>query len=810
MAQLGNIYDRGNPLGPKGQDLHHTVQVPPEAVGHAAGCRVRVPMELPGGGQRHARVPAPGESGDTLTLMLPEGLPHGAILRLRGQGAAAEGGRPGDLMVKVQLRPGGGEGYLGLVDPPRAGAGDNTTLYIAVGVGLAAAAAFVLAMLQGCGCGPAVDTDTAGPDPDAGYSEVELTVPEAFTSRQAEYLAFCDDNNGPGISSTYGQVCRVAMGHEVDTDSIVRACDKLDAREDTADFTATALIRMLYLDDETGALDADTRALIEETLLNFKYWIDEPGVDQMCFWTENHQALFHSSELLVGQLFPDTVFSNNGMTGAEHAEHAAPYVERWLDLRGRYGFSEWHSNVYFNEDIPALVNLADYADDPVIRAKAAAVLDIVAFDLLNNMVDGIFATVHGRTYESKFIDGLKESTDEAAWIMLGLGEYSSTGDFSGSFLATSGGYFTPAILEDIGQDAADSHEHRQRDSWDVVDGPDVGVGYTEHDDVIVWAGLSALVAPEVVEGTFGMVEDLDLWEGFLFGDIPSELMLLIDMAIANETLPDLATQLEPIARGICLEAMDTYVYRTPHYQLAGGQDYNKALWASQTRMWIATLDRDAFVFTSYPSELSDDGMGVELAGQWIGSWLPRATFHQNVGVIQYKPQEVPIADAYISSDHTHAFFPRDSFDEVVQDGHWTFGAKGDGYVALWSQGAVTWNEENSYELDAEGLENVWVVELGSSDEWASFDEFVAAISAATIGVDDDVTSYESPSQGLVQVGWDGPMTVGGDEVDIGPYDRWDNAYAQVEHGAGVTRIDLDDLRLVLDFETGERRLLQRD
>jgi hypothetical protein len=39
--------------------------------------------------------------------------------------------------------------------------------------------------------------------------------------------------------------------------------------------------------------------------------------------------------------------------------------------------------------------------------------------------------------------------------------------------------------------------------------------------------------------------------------------------------------------------MDTYLYRSPHYQLAGGQDYNPATWASQTQMWLATLDGEA-------------------------------------------------------------------------------------------------------------------------------------------------------------------------------------------------------------------------
>ncbi len=666
----------------------------------------------------------------------------------------------------------------------------------------------LLAALAGCdGCGESLDTATL--DPDAGYTTIALEATDAYLARQDEYLTFCDENNGPGVSSLYGSVCRVARGHEVEPASIQASSDKLYAREDCSDFHVAALARMLYLDDETGALDAETRTLIEQTLLDFKYWIDEPGVDQMCFWTENHQALFHSGELLVGQLFPDEVFSNSGMTGAEHAAHAVPLVERWLDLRGQFGFSEWHSNVYFNEDIPALVNLADYAEDPVIRIKAAAVLDIVAFDLSNNMYDGKFATVHGRTYENKFLDGLSDSTDEAAWIMLGLGEYSSIGDFSGSFLATSEGYFTPGLLEDIATETMNGHEHRQRDGFDVSEGPEWGIGYTEYEDIIVWAGMSALIAPEVIEGTFAMVEDLDLWEGFLFGDIPDEVMLLIDMAMANETLPDLATQLEPLSRGICLEGMSTYVYRTPDYQLAGGQDYNPSFWASQTQMWIATLDSEAYVFTSYPSDLADSGIDAELAGEWIGSWLPRVTLHQNVGIIQYRTQDVPIADAYISSDHTHAYFPRERFDEVRQEGHWTFGRKDDGFVALYSENETSWNEENDYELDAVGEENVWIVELGSTDEWGSFDAFVTAIAAASVTTDGGVT-YESPSRGTIEVDWTSPMSADGVQVDIGPYPRWDNAYATVEHGSTATRIDREDYRLVLDFESGERRLMQCD
>ena len=203
-----------------------------------------------------------------------------------------------------------------------------------------------------------------------------------------------------------------------DWDAIAGDTDRMHERRDAADFGLAKVVRTLRLDRDAGVLPDELRESMEDAVLNFKYWIDEPGQDQMCYWSENHQILYHSGELTAGQLFPDEVFTNNGMTGAEHVEHAKPYVLRWLEFRMRYGFSEWHSNVYFDEDIPAVLNLVDFAEDPEIRLRARMVMDIIAIDLAANYFDGLFATVHGRTYPGKFVDGLNDSTREAAWLGL--------------------------------------------------------------------------------------------------------------------------------------------------------------------------------------------------------------------------------------------------------------------------------------------------------------------------------------------------------------------------------------------------------
>ncbi len=649
-------------------------------------------------------------------------------------------------------------------------------------------------------------------EPDVGFDGVPVPIeePEGYRDRRAEYLAWCVDRTDPGEGGLYGQCCRVYAGEtDLDDGPIDSALAQLEERRDTADFRANGLVRLLYLDDATGALGDERRDSIRQTLIDFKYWLDEPGSDGMAYWTENHQILYHTAELLIGQREPDTVFSNSGMTGADHVAHALPRLDRWLDLRGRYGFSEWHSNVYFNEDIPALVNLVDFAEDETIRAKATVVLDLLALDLLENTYRGRFATTHGRVYQGKFINGLNDSTQEAAWIMTGLGSYDSGDNFSAAFLATSD-YYTPGILADLATAVSARHEHRQRDSFDIEEGPALGISYEGVDDVVVWAGLSAIVAPDVIDGAMDVMEEHDLWGGFLFGSLPPELLTLLQTLMGTPGLRNLAVDLEPLSRGMALESVDTYVYRTPDYQVAAAQDYKPGQWAAQTLMWQATLDSQAFVIATVPAALGVLGEldEVTIDEPWIGGWLPRATVWRNVSVVQFRQVEMaPIVDTLATAAPMHAFFPRDRFDEVREEGEWRFGRKGDGYLALWCDRPLVESEDNDYELVAETTEGVFVVELGSAEEHGDFDAFVSAFADRVPTVDDEgLVVFESPTVGEVRVGWEGPMTVAGEEVDIGPYDRWDNAFVQQTRGESRLRVRFDDHLFVLDFEAGERRL----
>ncbi|MBZ5714665.1 DnaJ C-terminal domain-containing protein [Nannocystis pusilla] len=102
MTQLGSIFEPEAP-GPRGRDLHADVTVPAWALGLPFPFEVRVPLDLAAEGGYARRVVSSLDTDDRVRLSLPAGFPPGGVVRLRGQGEAHPDGRPGDLLVHVEV-----------------------------------------------------------------------------------------------------------------------------------------------------------------------------------------------------------------------------------------------------------------------------------------------------------------------------------------------------------------------------------------------------------------------------------------------------------------------------------------------------------------------------------------------------------------------------------------------------------------------------------------------------------------------------------------------------------------------------------
>ena len=738
--------------------------------------------------------------------------------------------------------------------------------------GLARAGAMILALVcLTAGCGDNLTQPVAPPDarleppapvpPDAQPGPVAppgVVDPTWLRGRQLDYLRFATQSFRPDNTlNVIAHLERDQVDDEYDASSLAVPLTAFDGSladitglEDGRDFDALSLLHILFGYREHPALAAGLVEKIESALLDFKYWYTEPTPEGMeddsYYWSENHMITYHVLEYLMGQAYPDEVFGSDGKTGSEHHAHAEAQLLRWLDLHARYGFSEWHSNVYYQKSITPLLTLAEYAEDPAMRARAAGIVDILLFDMALHTQRAAFGVTHGRSYKKDKMT----SWDEDTW-QLTKQLFDTTGDSYGSggpdaggvLFARMRGYELPEAVVRVAR-SQEVFVDRERMGIDVrFAGPyqaetpqaPYGLDYTDPDDLAIWWSTGALVAWPVLPLTFQSMDTYDLWDSPLFA------LMLGFMPLAGNPVQaqNLSAMNAAMINLPLLGEVDSYTWRSPDVMLSSAVDYARAGGgAYQAHSWQATFDANAIVFTNHPFRpvaMSTDWLDdPETGGYWNGeASMPRSFQHQNVAIHIYAPQYPPNApppfNVFRYEPYTHAYFPKEHFDEVVQEDGWTFARHGSGYIALYSYRPAEYRVYDptmnatgplteDFDLVAQGgADNVWLVEVGQSADWESFDAFRTAIRGATLEVTQrppqasglpggfDV-SYASPSQGMIRFGWDGPAELDGVEVGVGDHPRFDNPWSQTEFGSAQTKIEIEGHGVDLDFEAGTRKL----
>jgi len=222
-------------------------------------------------------------------------------------------------------------------------------------------------------------------------------------------------------------------------------------RCDCADFEALGLM-LLWHRVSDSRWEPAARSAAREALLGFKYWIEEPGTDAMCYFTENHQMVWHTVETLAGEAFPDDTFGNCGWSGREHAQHGMTMAQAWVTRKLRSGFSEFDSNAYLAIDALALVALVDHAADVPLRRSAEALLDKILFTLAANSWHGVHASAHGRSYTPTLRASCLEETAPIMWFAWGMGALNEAA-LPAAALATSTAYRIPEAVRAVAADA---------------------------------------------------------------------------------------------------------------------------------------------------------------------------------------------------------------------------------------------------------------------------------------------------------------------------------------------------------------------
>jgi hypothetical protein len=253
-----------------------------------------------------------------------------------------------------------------------------------------------------------------------------------------------------------GAIAAVETGRAaiIEPEAVALACQFLEERRDCADFYALSLLVLLNRCGDQPTLRSVDQQRIEDAFRHFKFWLDEPGVDAVCHYSENHQVLFHVTAYLAGQRWPAQVFTNSGQTGRWQKTRAERRIKQWILRRLRGGFSEWDSNSYLALDAFAMLALVEFATSARLREMATTLLHKIFFILACQSYRGVHDCAHGRAYASPLKTARVEETSGLQRIAWGLGTFNGEARATG-LLAMARRYRVPDVIQRIGVDLPD-------------------------------------------------------------------------------------------------------------------------------------------------------------------------------------------------------------------------------------------------------------------------------------------------------------------------------------------------------------------
>ena len=613
----------------------------------------------------------------------------------------------------------------------------------------------------------------------------------------------------------------------------------MNKRFDCADFRAQMLFK-IYKD---CPLSDRCSALTKSTFLGFKYFMDEPGDDSMCYWSENHQILFAVSEYLAGQEWPDEIFTNDGKTGAEHMQKAAIRIDAWMQQRFDYGFSEYLSNNYIAEDIAPMANFIAYSKDEKAVNRMKIIMDILWLDVALNSVNNRFVAASSRMYgNNKAANCIGNSIQSAMNVLWGsqaaekllsdpnipeaekkLVEVSLAKKPNHIVLCFTdiiekGLYTLPEAVKDIAlsNETFVSKMGCGLSPDDMVNENLIGQSDSQ---IMAQTGAETFTNPQVIKNTLEYLKKNNLYTN-KFLSYFRFLNLTIFKCINWEKF---AARYSIMPHGIALGRGNVYTYRNARYSMSTDICKDVGSCGAQDHVWTANIAEELTLFTTHPAGDGNSKYGAS-PGYWVGNGRrPMSVQHENVNVTVYKlPKKKRLGEGAVC-DITHAYMPRDLYDEFELDGNRVFARKNGVFVALISDGTLEYKPynsdsakgllkgrvlpedltlENGFDLYRRGGEyHSYITELSDSDT-ETFEQFRHRIKQNSISFDNGCVSYKT-NCGEIYVSYDGNFTVDGNAAQV-VFDRYDSVFCKAKRADKTIRVTTPSHGLMLDFGHGLR------
>jgi hypothetical protein len=564
---------------------------------------------------------------------------------------------------------------------------------------------------------------------------------------------------------------------------------------DCSDFRLVNLVRILY--EYGDRIPAETSSKIKDVLFNFRYWWDEPGENSMCYWSENHQILFASAEYLIGQKYPETVFTNSGLTGKERMEKAKQRILDWLEMRWNYGFIEYYSGVYYKEDIGAMINLIDFAGDEEIVKKTEIIFDLLFYDVATQSTNNMFVSVSGRAYERNRKGGPGSTLGGLTNYFWGDGNQIDAGLMYG--MMTTKKYKLPPVLSEIAKDSS-RVVIKQNNGLDISELKTEGYFGTDNRSMMMQWGMEAFTNPEIVRNSLAHMRNCSMFSNEFIADFK---MLDFTLLRLLHLEPVLVKLINPQSNGVAIQKGNTYTFKTKNYSLYSVQNHHPGDYADQQHVAGMNVGNSFSIFHTHPA--LEAGKKHQSPNYWVGyGHFPHLAQDSNISLAIYNiPKKKGIMEMDLL-DYTHAYFPSELFDTVVISENYAFGKKGKSYAAFIGKNPLKFRENTTDDLILQGKQTFWIIEAGSLEEDGSFGEFCNRIISNELTFDDEnlILNYRSKGKNL-QLKFKGDFLVNGKPVNTN-YDRFDSPYSQAKKKAETIEIAFNGKSLFLDFYNMKR------
>ena len=584
-------------------------------------------------------------------------------------------------------------------------------------------------------------------------------------------------------------------------------CSYIKARYDCLDFRATVLYRLAangsdFLDKVSPSGKA--RELLDETFLGMKFWMTEKGNDSVCYFSENHEITFFILAYLLGRMYPDRVFVNDGRTGAEKVPEARERMITWFNLRGKYGFSEFYSHNYLPIDFASISLLLLYGDreDHEIMDRAKAVMDILCLDYAHAYAFGTTIGATGRAYARNNINcAFRENTTDLVTdaIWNGCAKYggiyyhkpSQVGAFQRLMSVKDANgepyYVVPEAIKAIGKDTS-AQVIRTSFGLDLKDIQKEGLLGLSDRQVMFQFGMVPMSNPEIINNSFDFVNEYSLISNEFFSSFKYfNISLLRFLGV----FPLISRVLKIYPNGVALQRSNVYIYRTKDYKLSTLVGYHPGSAGAQQTTMVLLLPGGVTVFTHHPLK---DKNYTSSPGFWGGyGCAPHAVQDHNVCMlIHHIPKSITFSPAPMLP-YTHTYLPEELLDEVVVEGRYAFARKGDTYFALIGASDFEYLDFNPakveimegllkdptkrFELVQRGRTQFTIYELSTAEK-ETFDAFKERIKGYEITFDGDRLTYAS--ERAYDFTYEGDFLVDG-EAQPYEYKRYDSSYVQADY-----------------------------